>query len=97
MLNDKDDFWQHLVPANLMLFVGQLIYMAFQLYLCKLEDDDHGYALLQMLIGPVVTLFINAFKYATVKKNFFGIVLMLTYHANFFAQGIVNQIWHHKL
>ena len=96
-LNDKDDFWYHLFPANLTLFGGQLVYMGFQLYMQKLDDDNHDYALLQMLIGPIITVCINNFKYDSKKKNFFGIALMMTYHTNFFAQGIVNQIWKHKL
>lgn len=43
-----------------------------------------------MLIGPVICVGLNLFKYATDDKNFYGISMMIAYHTNFFAQGIVN-------
>lgn len=64
-LNEPDDFWYYLVPANLTLFFGMLAYMGVQVYLQRLADDDHGKALFVMLIGPVISLLINIFKYAS--------------------------------
>ena len=64
-LNDPDDFWYYLLPANLTLYCGMLAYMGVQVYLQRLADDDHGKALFVMLIGPVISILVNNFKYAS--------------------------------
>lgn len=97
MLNDLGKFWKFVFPANLVVYVGMLVYMAFQVYLSKLDDDDHGLVLAQLFIGPVFTILLNLFKQGSDKKDLYGVVMMLLYYVIFFAQGMVNQIWQEKL
>ena len=37
------------------------------------------------MVGPLVSIALNMFKYATQEKNFYGISMMIAYHTNFFA------------
>ena len=89
-IKNKFDFWNYIVPTNCLLFLGFILFMAFQVYLQRQEEDDFRFALVLLLIGPAISICFNMFKYATDEKNFYGISMMTAYHTNFFAQGIVN-------
>ena len=62
-----------------------------------MKDDECSWALLTTLIGPAISISLNFFKYASEEKNFYGIFMMIAYHLNFFAQGIVYKMWGDKI
>ena len=41
MLNDKDDFWNYIIPANSILLIGTFTYMGFQVHLQNLKENEY--------------------------------------------------------
>lgn len=89
-LKNKQDFWNYMLPASFVLLLGLYAYMAFQVYLQRLKDDEYGYSIFLMIIGPIISVFFNFFRYGSDEKTFYGIGMMMCYHSIFYAQGIVN-------
>ena len=85
LIKNKFDFWNYIIPANIILFLGMCVFMGFQVYLQNLKDDEHGYAIWLLLVGPVISIALNFFKHLITGKNFYGYGMMLCYHSNFFA------------
>ena len=50
-----------------------------------------------LLLGPVISIALNFLKPKIENKDFYGYGIMANYHSNFFAQGIVYQIWREKI
>jgi hypothetical protein len=45
------------------------------------------------LIGPIIHIGLNHFKYGSEQKTFYGICMFVNYYIVFAAQGILYQTW----
>lgn len=97
LMKNKSDWWNYVMPANIILFACFSAFFAFQYYLQGLPAHDFSHAQWLRLIGPITSICLNFFKYGTEEKNFYSISMMICYHTVFFAQGVVNATWMHKL
>jgi hypothetical protein len=97
LMKNKFDFWNYVLPANIVLCFSFAVSFGFQVYLQGLSENEYSGALLLKLLGPVTSICLNFFKYGSMEKNFYGINMMICYHIVFFAQGVVNQVWRDKL
>lgn len=95
-MTEPDQFYNYIVPTNLILAFNYMMFFAAQWLMSKNLCSFWG-AIGINFIGLVATVLNNFFNPGHAEPTTFGSCTMLTYHMMFFAQGIVCKVWKEQI